>query len=574
MAAPITESRQPIALTPRQRKDKRHVGLINNREAFIPHWRKLSQFTSPRRGSYMLKTRKEPNRGGVMNEEMVDGAANKAGNVLASGMLSGLTSPTRPWVRVKTQDPQLWKYGPVSRWLKQLERIAYQVMNSSNLYTTLPSLYTELGHYATGCVMAEKDLDTVLHFRHFTIGSYSLGMDRKRRMNTMYREVQMTASQIIEQFGPDRASTAVRNSYYNSSGEDYFDVIHAIEPNVDRSGGYGNQDMPISSCWWEKDSKEVDFLRQSGYERFPVMAPIWEDISASPYGDDCPGMSCLGEIIGLQKEQKYKLEGIMKKVKPPLKGPMALRGHQVSHLAGEITYLNETQTTGELRKLYDVDFDLRELREEIAEVRASIGRYYHEDLFLMLTQSDRRQITAREIVERHEEKLLMLGPVLERLIDDLLDPLLDLVVNAILEDPRELIDPPPQELQGQQLSFDYVSILAQAQKAVGIQSVERYWSSAMAMAEFKPEVKYKLDAFETMDELGDMYGVPANIIVDTEEAQQAMEAEQAAQAEERAAAMSREQAEQAQIAGDTPVDGGASTVLDAMLNGVPAEGVQ
>jgi len=44
-----------------------------------------------------------------------------------------------------------------------------------------------------------------------------------------------------------------------------------------------------------------------------------------------------------------------------------------------------------------------------------IRQAFYADLFLMMAESDRREITAREIDERHEEKMLMLGPVLERL---------------------------------------------------------------------------------------------------------------------------------------------------------------
>jgi hypothetical protein len=124
-------------------------------------------------------------------------------------------------------------------------------------------------------------------------------------------------------------------------------------------------------------------------------------------------------------------------------------------------------------------------------------------------------MTATEVAERHEEKLLMLGPVMERLHNELLDPLIDMTFQRMLE--AGVIPPPPQELQGMELSVEFVSMLAQAQRAIGTNSVDRYVANLGAVASFKPDVLDKFDADKWADSYADMLGVDPNLIVGTDQ---------------------------------------------------------
>src|SRR5260221_11238557 len=138
----------------------------------------------------------------------------------------------------------------------------------------------------------------------------------------------------------------------------------------------------------------------------------------------------------------------------------------------------------------EVRIDLSHLGQDIAEVQGRIKQAFYANLFLMMAESDRRQITAREIDERHEEKMLMLGPVLERLHDELLDPLVKRVF-AIMARHR-MIPPLPRSMQPQQLTVEFISMLAQAQKAVATGAIERFWQFGMQIAAAKPEAMDRL----------------------------------------------------------------------------------
>ena len=151
-----------------------------------------------------------------------------------------------------------------------------------------------------------------------------------------------------------------------------------------------------------------------------------------------------------------------------------------------------------------------------------------------MTESFLVLITAREIDERRDEKLLALGPVLEQLNQDLLDPLIDNTFTIMMQ--RGLLPEPPEEIQGVDLKVEYLSIMAQAQKLIGISTVERFAGFVTGMAQINPEILDKVDFDQMTDVYGEMVSIAPGIIRSDEKveeirgarAQQQQQAQQAA----------------------------------------------
>ena len=204
-------------------------------------------------------------------------------------------------------------------------------------------------------------------------------------------------------------------------------------------------------------------------------------------------------------------------MKPPMVGPPSLRNEPASLLPGGITYVADPSGQS-FRPAMDIRIDLSHLGQDIAEVQGRIKQAFYADLFLMMAESDRREITAREIDERHEEKMLILGPVLERLHDELLDPLVRRVFNIMQR--NGLFDdiPAPPALRGGRLQVEFISMLAQAQKAVATGAIERFWQFGGQIAALKPEAADRLDPDGTMEAYADMTGVPSGVMVDRKQA--------------------------------------------------------
>lgn len=541
--------------------------LENERESWLPHWRTLSDFILPRRSQYLNK-KKQWNQGGQFNTKIVDSTATLAARVLTSGMMSGLTSPARPWFRLTTPDPDMKDRPEVREWLYLVESRMYETFAKSNLYTTLPVLYTELGVFGTAAMLVEGDQENILRCRPYTIGEYVLSQNDKRDVDTLMSTAGMTSTQLVQQFGEEAVPESIVAQHKAGTGQQtWHEVVHVIEPNEEMGAGldYGNQNMPWKSLYFLRGDSTKEYLLESGFQTFPILAPRWQIYGSDVYGSSCPGMEAIGDIKALQLEQKRKAEAIDKMVKPPMNAPSSLMNQGASILPGDINYHDMAAGGMTLTPTYEMNWDIRPLIQDIAENQSRISRGFHEDLFMMLTHSDRRQITAREINERHEEKLLMLGPVLERLIDDLLDPLIDRAFHLMVNHPNQMIPPAPESLQGQELKVEYISILAQAQRAVGVQGIERMWGTASQIAQVAPQVLDKMDADQSIDELADMYGVPPTIVRSDKEVEEIREQRAQAQAQAQQMEAQRAQAETAKIMSETELSGNtaASAAADA-----------
>ena len=482
--------------------------LRSERATWWSHWQEVTTYLLPRNGRYFEQDR---NKGHRRHNSIYDNTGTRALRTLGAGMMAGATSPARPWFRLGTADPDLNKYFPVKTWLHDVTERMQLVFQKSNTYRTLHGVYEELGAFGTAGSIVLADPKTAIHHYPVTIGEYAIATDYQGRVNTLYREFQKTVGEVVREFGYKKCSTSVKNLYDRGSLDQWITIIHAIEPRDDRERDFSKKDnmnMAYKSCYFEQGGDGEDLLRESGYKEFPAVIPRWGVSGGDVYGNS-PGMEALGDIKQLQHEQLRKAQGIDYQTKPPLQVPSYMKNRDVDSLPGGVTFIEGQQ--GKIETAFNVNLNLNHLLADIQDVRHRINGSFYADLFLMLANATDTRMTATEVAERHEEKLLMLGPVLERLHNELLDPLIDNTFNRMVE--ANLIPPAPEELQGMELNVEFVSMLAQAQRAIGTNSIDRYVNSMGMVAQMKPDVLDKFDSDAWADGYADMLGVDPSLIV-------------------------------------------------------------
>ena len=506
----------------------------------MTHWREISDYLLPRSGRFMATDR---NRGDKRHRAILDDTATAALDILAAGLMAGMTSPARPWFRLTTSDPDLDESDAVKRWLADVTRLMQMVFSRSNTYRALHSMYEELGAFGTASSFILYDYDNVIHHYPLSIGEFALACDYRGHVNTMYREYQMTVEQMIGQFGRDAVSQTVRTLYDRHALDQWVTVLHLVEPRREREKGKRDAaNMAWKSVYLEMAGDSDDkYLRESGFQDFPAICPRWKLRTGDIYGES-PAMRALGNLMQLQQEQLRKAQGIDYLTNPPLQVPSSAKAYELDTLPGGISYVDGAAASGGIRSAFDVRIDLSHLLEDIRDVRDRINRSFFADIFLMLANGVNPQMTASEIAERHEEKLLMLGPVLERLHNEILDPLIDMTFSRMVA--AGIVPPPPEELQGMKLNVEFVSMLAQAQRAIATNSVDRYVGNLGVIAQMKPDVLDKFDADRWADTYADMLGVDPELIVPGDKV--ALIRQQRVQA-----AAAAQQAEAANIAADT-----------------------
>ena len=475
------------------------------------HWRDIARNFLPRRSRF-LDAGEWTNNGAVMNH-LEDDVGILALRTLASGMQSGLTSPARPWFSLSLQDQNLTQYHPVKEWLHECYERMVTVFARSNFYDQIHMLYRELGAFGTAVMLVEEDKETQIRCRCLTVGEYCIDVDASFRVDTLYRRVRMTPRQVVQAW-PETCPERIRLMAEKDS-ETWLTLLHAVEPNPDhREGSRNGRERPWRSVYMLLEGG-TEILEINGYYEFPALCPRWDTTASDTYGS-APAMDALGDCRQLQKITADGRLALELEVSPPL---VVMQGAGIDNvdISPKAINMASSLTQGQMAvtSLYQTRANLHALENTKAQLKQQIREMFFNDLFLMITQAN-RQMTATEVAERNSEKMLLLGPVLDRLRSELFQPLIERswgIMSRIGVLPPAPVQMVP-ELAGQEVKIEFISILALAQKQAGIAAINQTvgFIGQLASLTQDPSVYDKLNTDEAIDEVAEMQGVPPKLI--------------------------------------------------------------
>ena len=444
----------------------RYDKLKSYRDLYLSLWQDISENLNPTSG-FFDKDKGDQNKT-INYKKFLDSVPRQAISVLASGMQSGITSPSRSWFNLGLSVGMRNLPNDIEVWLSNIKHLLEDIIASSNLYQSLHQIYEETATYGTGCMIIDRDFENVVTSTTFTAGEYVLGKTASNKIDTFGREFTKTVGELVEEFGIDKVSDTVRKQHERGEVDNNVNVYHLILPNTERNPQkVDNQNMPFVSIYWEENGKEP--LRVGGYKFFPVICPRWRvKCSSDIYGMGI-GQEVLGDVKMLQKMNEEKLIGLSKITRPPLQVSSNVPG-VVNMNPDGITRYNGSSDQAIL-PVYRVQIDMQSLEYAIAQSEQRIKNAFFVDVFSML-QTITQEKTAREVEELHSEKLMMLGPIFEMFKMEVLDILIDIVFQYALD--AGIVPPAPEMIQGQDISVEYVSMVAQAQKMSGVTSTNQY----------------------------------------------------------------------------------------------------
>ena len=508
---------------------KRLTALKNERSSWDTSFMQLRDYIMPRAGKFWadMNSQSAAARGQRKDNKIIDNTATRAARVLGAGLLAGMASPSEPWMELQAADLEVRKLQTVKQWCADATDELLSLFAGSNVYRTLHSMFEELGVFGTSAAVITEDEESGVWTQFMTIGSFALATDAKGRVTTLVREVQMTVEQVVTEFGYENCTRRIKDLYDRDSLDVYIKVVHSIAPRPAnaRKGG-GKLAAKFRECYFEWGCAD-SLLWESGYDYFNVIAPRWIVNGEDVYGAS-PGFDTIGDIIDLQHKQIRKAQAIDLQTKPPLVVPNGMQYKYSDFLAGGVSSADMTNANGGVKTAFQVNLDLSHLVQDIQDTRQRISRMFYEDLFMMISSDDRSGVTAREIAERHNEKMLMLGPVIERIQNEALAVLVQVGFTILMEAGR--LPPPPNEIEGK-LEIKFTSIMAQAQRLAKATLMDRQFGTIASMAQVRPDVLDKLDVDAWVDEYARIFGTNPKLIVPTEDAQAVRQQRQQAQAQ-------------------------------------------
>jgi hypothetical protein len=483
---------------------KKHLmrldSLEQDRMSWVSNWKNIAEYIIPRRGSF---NNIPNNAGSSVGSKIWDSTATVAVERLASGIHSGLTSPTRPWFKLMLLPIERMDSQNAREWFESAEQVLYNAFAHSNFYDALHEAYVELTCFGSTCVLLEEGIDGRLNFRVVPAGQYYFAPGQDGRIDTMYRKFWLQVHQIVQQFGgsiPKRISDKIDKDPYA-----WEQVVHCILPNTKYNPhDKRSVEKQFESSYFLYEGNNGTFLRRSGYEELPFFAPRWSVNGDEVYGRG-PGTSVLPDVKMLQEMTKTFLKAVHKAVDPPLSVPAGTKG-RINLMPGGITFYNGTSPDS-IKPLMEVKFDMAAVQSAIQTLRQQIKLTLYNDLFAMGGLEGRDRVTATEITGKREEQMLMLGPVIERLGHELLDPCLARAVGILSRNGS--LPPVPDEIAGSDYSIQYISTLAQAQKAVGTGGIRQVTEFVGAAMQLQQDVVDKVDFDHAITEFARMVGVPS-----------------------------------------------------------------
>ena len=543
----------------RRDAEKKYSSMEQMAQTWVTPWKDFSAYCNPTRGHFqdLAPTGENPD-----HKKLLNGHATKSIRTMAAFMTSGLTSPARPWFKIGFSNLRLMNQPGVKQWLTDVQSEIMGSFSRSGVYGTLFNLYEELSTFGTAAILLVEDMERGgVNAFDFTMGDYFLGTSNTGRVNSFARRYWLTADQAIEEFGAENCSENINRCAERNDVKTTFKIVHLIMPNKHQAyGKLGNLNMPFVSLYWEAASKETEFLRVSGYEEFPVLAPRWRTTSASDVYGRGPSSDAIGDIKMLQKIENDLLMALAKVANPPVQVDATVTG-DANLLPGGITRSNSTNPNAGVKAAYQVNPDLNSITAKLLQVEKKIDEWFYSDMFTMFSNMDRRQVTATEVQAKDAERLLLLGPVLERLEEELLDPLIQRTFNILLRQGK--IPEPPRSIQGQDYKVEYISMLSQAQKMTGITAVQQFMQYVGSVAPMSQGVIDVVNFENSVRDVGDMLGVAPDIIREAQDVAMIQKQRADAQAAQQQAADNMALVQSGKTLAETPI--GGNSALDALM---------
>lgn len=486
--------------------NQRFESLKQERSSWEDLWRDIRDYCLPDLGCF---SGEDATQGSKRYRKILDAEAIGCADVLAAGLLGGVSSPSRPWLRLTTMDPDLDKNHAVKDWLNKVQDLLLLYFSKAECYNALHQSYLELPVFGTACTIVKPHPEQLISLQNLTIGEYWLAEDDYGKVDTMYRRLSLTAKQMVQQWGFEAVNNEVRQAFEKDPFA-RFNVIHAIEPRIERNPDKrDNKNMPWQSVYFQEGAQDK-VLSESGFRNFPALCPRWMTSGGSVYGRG-PGAKALSAQKSLQRLHLRLAELVDYGTRPPILYPSTLKDQLSQFKPGGRVAVNP-QEAPIIRSMWEVRTDPQAMLALIQSTRQDIQRIFFVNVFQMIAatanQTDR---TATEVQALEQEKVMMLGPVLERLHTELLDPLVTNAFGFMVE--YNMLPEVPEELYGRELSIEYVSVLAEAQKNASANGIVRTAQQIGLLAQINPQAVDKLDVDATIDQLADMNGVPPSLIV-------------------------------------------------------------
>ncbi len=503
-------------------------------------WDDVMYYTMPRKRDIQSIIEK----GDKVPTDVFDDTAIQSNIILAAGLSGYMTNASQRWFELRPRDFRLLESPGVKTFFSETAEIIYSVLATTNFYQQVNELYLDLGAIGTAAMyISEDEIEDVRFYTRHPKEIFILENDREV-VDMVYRAFKMTAWAAYNFFGKNNCGQSILKAIEAKEYNKEFDYIHFTCPrDVRDTRKMDNLNKPFASFWVSVKDKKV--CKESGFNEFPYTTPRFYKNSDQTYGF-APGIASYSNIKMLNKMMEYYIKGAETSIWPPFLAEHDSLMNTFSLKAGAINYQRASMAQSQQIQPIDIKMKYQIAIDFITRVEQRIQSAFFADLFLLITHAS--NMTATEVIERTQEKMLLLGPVMGRLQSELLNTVIVRVFNILLR--RGKLPSLPQALiNNPNYDVVYISPLAKAQRAVQAKDMTTYLTIIGQMAQFTPDILDNVNTDNVAKKLSRIYGVDADILNEEDDVNAIREARARQQTAINQMAMMQQGADIAQTAG-------------------------
>jgi len=392
--------------------------LDGNRINWEDLWQICADFCMPENSNINIVRARGDRRG---TERFID-IGIRANEKLASGMYSHLINLQQRTFKYRAKTKALNDDESIKAFFSTATDIIHEGLLSSNFILENHEFLQLLGCVGTSIMYSEKgNGGTLYNFRNYHVKDCLILENSKGLVDTIFRRFEYTPRQAEQEFGEDKLAPKMREMLSDPKQlETEFKFIHAVYPNNDYKEGVEESKFKrFSSKYIDVQHKMC--VSEGGYNEFPYEVTRMMKDPTEIYGRSA-AMQILSTLKSLNVMKKDILNAAEQIVNPQWLIPNNGSVGRISQKGGALIHWNNSNPQNKPERL-PANGEIGIGAELMAKEEQDIREAFYNDLFDVL--SDRRNMTATEVVERVGEKLVLFNPVVGRIQSEYLKPLFE-----------------------------------------------------------------------------------------------------------------------------------------------------
>ena len=496
---------------------ERYKTLKAQRVTWEDHWQEIADYFLPRKANITEKHTKGDKR----HDLIYDGTATHALELLSASLNGMLTNTISPWFLLKFRNDVTNEDDAAKEWLETCAKIMQQVFARSNFQQEIFELYHELLAFGTSAMFITDDVQDDLRFKTIHISEIFITENEKGLVDSLTRRFSLQNKNIPQMYPDADLPRAILGDIDKAPHDDCV-ILHSVYPNEVKMGYDNSKNMDWVSC--HVHEKTGTLLKESGFKEFPYVVPRYLKTSSNEIYGRSPAMNALPDTKMLNTMSKVSIKAAQKQIDPPLMVPDDGFILPIRTIPGGLNFYR----SGTRERIEPLNIGANNpvgLQMEDQRRKAIRENFFVDQLMSIQGQN----MTATEVMQRTEEKMRLLGPVLGRLQSELLQPLITRSFNLLMKNNK--FPQMPEMLGDQDVEIEYVSPLAKAQKTQELSSIMRGIEIFGSMQNIAPVFDY-IDIDGLVSHVKDVLGLPAKIMRSKGEVQKIQQEKQAAEMEQ------------------------------------------